>query len=300
MSASAAESILQIASVEHILPGMDSWYNSKNGFRIVDLSYEADPRKRTHEWKAEAKMGMPSAEWAREYGKEWIVYDGRPVYGDYDDERHGFNDNIIVPRRARLLCGWDAGPNDVNLAWVLGITVPDAARITWIDEYFTDDGDAESFIEVIHSRLQLEWIKIRGFVVHVADQSVFTKSGVARHAFSDIMRRFGMPPIPGVIGFAARRTATERLLVTSHRTVDGVTLPDWRLHTGRCPILREAMRGGYAYPKTSALSGQYKEVPLKNKFSHIANAMEYACSKLTVTTSAVKYEGQRLLYQNVV
>jgi hypothetical protein len=55
------------------------------------------------------------------------------------------------------------------------------------------------------------------------------------------------------------------------------------------------MKGGYAYPKVAGgVGGEYKPAPMKNKFSHIANAMEYASSKLNIADMQIPFEGRVL------
>lgn len=284
------------------MPGLHTWVNPKNGFRIVDLEFKADPAKRSEAWEAEARQGMPTAEWNREYGSQWIVYDGKPVYQDFDQEFHVVKGTIVAPRRARLISGWDAGPNDVFLGWALGLTSPGDRRVQFIDEYFAEDGDIEDFVQVVHSRMVLEWVKLGGFSIHVADQSVFTKSGVVKggRAVADIMRQHGMAPVPGEISFAKRRIAVEHLVSHTSKSSQGKLVPDLQIHE-RCTLLIEAFQGGYCYGRSMVVGGdRWKETPLKNKFSHVMNAMEYVCSRLDLTQQSIPYEGRPLPRRNLV
>src|SRR5439155_21385127 len=208
------------------MPGVEWWTNVANGFTVIDLKYKADPAKRSDEWYKQARAGMPAAEFEREYGDTWIVYEGKPVYQDYDEEHHLYSGTIRALRRSRLISGWDAGPNDVNLAWCLGLVAPGDQHIIIIDEYQVDDGDVQDFVQVVNSRLRLEWYKLGGFSIHVADQSVFTKSGISNSSVADLMRQHGFSPIPGEISFAKRRAAVERLLATHTRSsVDNIVAP---------------------------------------------------------------------------
>ena len=295
------EEILQVPVKEFPLTGVSTWRNSRNGFKVVDLEFKADPKKRSEEWIAQSKSGMPTAEWEREYGSQWVVYDGKPVYGDFDETAHVLRGSIISPRRARLVSGWDAGPNDVNLAWCLGLVIPSELAVIFIDEYQVDDGDIKDFVEVVGARLRLEWNKLGGFSIHIADQSVFTKSGVADgKCMADIMRQHNMAPMAGEISFAQRRIAVNDLLMHTFKSVEGRLIPKWRAHE-RCELLIEAMRGGYVYGRANlGIGGQYKPTPIKNKFSHIANAMEYVCSRLETATTEIPYEGRSLPRRSLV
>lgn len=295
------DEILHVPSKETVMEGVTVWRNSRNGFKVIDLEFKADPRKRSQEWIAQSKSGMPVAEWEREYGSRWVVYDGKPVYGDFDESCHVLNGPIVSPRRARLVSGWDAGPNDVYLAWALGLVIPSELAVIFIDEYQVDDGDITDFVEVVGARLRLEWAKLGGFSVHVADQSVFTKSGVADgKAVADVMRQHHMAPMGGEISFAVRRISVNELLTHTFKSVGGKLIPRFRIHE-RCELSIEAMRGGYVYGRANlGIGGQYKPTPLKNKFSHIANAIEYVCSRLETATSEIPYEGRALPKRSLV
>ena len=135
---SAAEQLvgdlLITVSKTEVMQGVTAWRNPKNGFKIVDLENVAHPGKRSSEWLLQARQGIPKAEFEREYGKKWVVYDGKPVYDDYDEDIHMARGAIFAKGRCRLISGWDAGPNDVNLAWALGLAFPQYRAITFIDD----------------------------------------------------------------------------------------------------------------------------------------------------------------------
>jgi hypothetical protein len=55
------------------------------------------------------------------------------------------------------------------------------------------------------------------------------------------------------------------------------------------------MQGGYFYPKNiGQVRGMLKPMPVKNEFSHIANAMEYGCSKIAFMDYEIPFEGRSL------
>jgi len=143
----------------------------------------------------------------------------------------------------------------------------------------------------------MEWAKLGGFSIHVVDQAAFTPSRIiTKTAVVDIMRKFGVFPIPGEISFSKRRQIVEDLLIKPIMwTDDGRAIPRWRVHE-RCVLLREGMQGGYHYPKNlSGIGDMYKPIAVKNKFSHIANAMEYASSKVGLMDYNIPFEGRRKL-----
>jgi len=266
-----------------LMEGVTSWKNLNNKFLVVDLQHTADPNKRSPEWIAEARAG--SVNYAREYGSKWTIYEGKRVYPTYSRDRHCMTGSIYALKRARLVSGWDGGPTDVNLAWSLAIVDPEGPRVRFIDEYHADDGDAMDFFQVVSARLKLEWFKLGGFSLHVSDQACFTKSNIEKSSLADMARKFGFSFIPGEISFVKRRSGVETLL----KQYDA-----FKVHE-RCVLIDEALGGGYVYPKVmGGVGGMYKETPLKNKFSHIANTIEYVCSRLSIAARQIPYEGKRL------
>lgn len=279
-----------------VMEGITQWRNRSNGFKVIDLEYKADPRKRDPEWLVTQKKGMPKAEFAREYGDKWLVYEGKPVYEDYDPDLHDLHGPIYALRRCRLLSGWDGGPADTNLAWALLLAFPDELAVIVIDEFWVDDGDVRGFVDIVRSRLNLEWYKISGgFSIHVADPAVFTPNNVTKSSMADEMRKHGMAPTPGAVSFSARRQSVTELLTKTHKAhQEGRVVPRFRVHE-RCEMVREGLGGGYHYPKAaSGIGGKYKPMPLKNEFSHVMNAVEYACSKLEAVNTYIPYEGRAL------
>jgi len=286
--------VVEVKKVETLLYGLQTWLNPKNGFRVLDLEFKADPAKRSPEWKIQSQAGVPKAMWNREFGSTWMVYEGKPVYGDYDEEIHVARGTIVVNPRARLVSGWDGGLNDVNLAWVLGVMNPKDQSILVIDEATVEDGDITGLVETAAANLGLEWAKLGGFSLHLVDQAMFTKTKIANRdgrAMVDVMREHGMSPISGEQSYAKRRTKLSSMMMELHKANDGGLVPKFRIHE-RCVKLRAALNGGYAYPPNS--QGSFNPKPLKNIHSHIANACEYMVSRLDIAHQAIPYEGKRL------
>jgi len=273
------------------LPGITSWINKRNGFRIVDLEYTADPVKRTPEWLERNQKGIPRREFEREYGRRWTVYEGKPVYQTFSEALHTFTGKITIADRIRLVSGWDAGPTDVNLAWSLALVNVRKLTVQFVDEYFVDDGDVDDFLQTVQTKFQLDWARFSTTGIHIADQSVFTETNIEKKSFGTMLRRHGFYPIAGEISFAKRRSGVERLL----ETYDA-----FKVHE-RCKLIIEALSGGYVYGKLAGgVGGQYKETPLKNEFSHIANTVEYICSRLNVAAMHIPFEGRPLPRMRII
>jgi hypothetical protein len=86
-----------------------------------------------------------------------------------------------------------------------------------------------------------------------------------------IMAAKGYPLSPGALTPAAR---IESVKQRASRAVGRE--PALLIDATKCPMLAEALLGGYRYAKSG--DGQIGFHPLKNDYSHIANACEYGVS----------------------
>lgn len=75
---------------------------------------------------------------------------------------------------------------------------------------------------------------------------------------------------PGQNDWVLRRDAVDEML---RRMVDG--RPAFLIDVGKCPVLGAALSGAYAYPRLQTSVERYADRPLKNQFSHVADALQY-------------------------
>ena len=91
------------------MPGLRVWTNPKNGFTVFECHYTADPIKRTPEWKAKNKAGMPTRDWNTEYEITWESWAGLPIFPDWNSQLH-ISKELLVPHAGLpILRGWDFG-----------------------------------------------------------------------------------------------------------------------------------------------------------------------------------------------
>ena len=88
----------------------------------------------------------------------------------------------------------------------------------------------------------------------------------------DVVNSQGIPLTPAPTNdFTLRREAVGRAL--TRLTILG--RPALVIHP-RCKVLRKAMNGGYCYKRVaSSGSEKFRDKPDKNKFSHVAEALQY-------------------------
>lgn len=86
------------------------------------------------------------------------------------------------------------------------------------------------------------------------------------------LRAEGISVVPAPTNdWGIRRDAVGELF---GRMVDG--RPGFLIDKARCPVLTAALGGQYAYPRMSVTGEErYSDRPLKNRFSHVADALQY-------------------------
>ena len=81
----------------------------------------------------------------------------------------------------------------------------------------------------------------------------------------------GLRPRPAAVQIEKRLQCVKDWLTMAVRGEAGLLIDPG------CHRLVGAMQGGYNYPQIGSDSGRYSPVPGKNSFSHVADALQYAC-----------------------
>lgn len=215
---------------------------------------------------------------ANEYG---FVKQGKPVYGDYSDAVHcqPIEYNPSLP----LYIGVDFG---LTPAAAFAQQSP-TGQVRWIDELVTDDQGvgmgAGRFGELLSEKVRRDYpgADVRGFCDPAGDSRSQATEDTAR----DILNTNSK------IYFAATNTNDPTLRLEAvkrpmKRLIDG---QPGMLIDPKCGILRKGFMGGYCY-KRIQVSGdaKYKEVPDKNRYSHIHDAAQYASLGMGQGSEAIR------------
>lgn len=108
-------------------------------------------------------------------------------------------------------------------------------------------------------------------VAIIGDPAGMQRSTMYEETSFDLIKRAGFMAYPAPTNdLDPRLRAIEAFLLAQR---DGG--PAMVIDRGRCPTLIRALSGGYRYAKTKA--GQRKPTPDKNSFSHVTDALQYAC-----------------------
>lgn len=240
--------------------GMAIWRNKKNQFVVVELHYTADPEKRGAEWKERTSAGMPRDEWEREYELSWETYEGTPVHGDYADKLHVWDRDQVPEIGLPIFRGWDSS----GLSPAVVFFQLSGRRVTVLEEMAERACPAATFVPAV-----VEWSRrIFGSYsfIDICDPAGAIRSSSNMQSYFSIMVDNKLAPIEGALTLEARIGAVNRLLCTLWRGHPLIML------NPRCKLLRQALAGGYHIGKDGK--------PVKNEFSHIAEALQYGVSKV--------------------
>ena len=108
-------------------------------------------------------------------------------------------------------------------------------------------------------------------IVIVGDPAGRSRSSLYEETEFDLLKRAGFKAFPAPTNDPNTRIRAVEAFLLQQR--DGG--PAFVMDRQRCPLLTRAMSGGYKYAKLK--SGELKPTPDKNKYSHVSDALQYAC-----------------------
>jgi len=195
-----------------------------------------------------------------------FVQEGKPVYPEYADEVHAWNEPIEPLRGEVLWVGIDFG---LTPAALFAQQTP-SGRWLWIDELVTEDMGATRFAELLGPKLRGEY---RDYEIQI-----FGDPAGAQRAQTDERTPFQILAAHGINALAAptndwiiRRDAVANPMT---RMIDG--LPGFVI-SPKCKVARKALAGGYALRRIQVVGEErYHDKPAKTRYSHVVEAGQYA------------------------
>jgi hypothetical protein len=269
--------------------GRGVWqWDLSSGARVVAVGVQADPLKDSLDWWTRQQETMPHYEFLREYGIDFGIYGGKPVYPEYQDRLHAATAPLsYIPNRP-LIRGWDV-PGPVGVVWLqrvpLRATGPGTAqqdgvaRCHVLAEFLMDGSVEDAGRQAL--ALTREQFPQAGEVLDFADPAAFDRRANDSQSAADILRRTcGIHLAPGPRTLTARFEPVRRWLLGAHPyPAAGEPLGKLLLDPG-CARLKDAFRSAYHFKLLPGAQGRYHDVPEKNWASHLMNALEYALGRL--------------------
>ena len=210
------------------------------------------------------------------------VRNGMPVWPEFRDGFHVAKGELIGDRRLPLIIAADAG---LTPAAVLGQLMPDG-QLQVLDElvvYLEEEETLEKTGPRAFGRMLKALVggRFAGFEVQGwCDPAGMAGTDGSREDLSWMQQvtaesgiRFRPAPVPNN-SLAIRLEAARRPML---RTLEGQR--PGLLVSPRAKRLRKALNSGYVYRRTAMAGGdgRFENKPVKNQFSHVADAFQYLC-----------------------
>lgn len=269
--------------VKRPLEGVEVWKNPKNKFVVVDLHYTADPSKRGDAWKEGVRDSMPIRDFLMEYERSWQTFEGKPVYQDFNRTLHVSPSRIKPEPFVPLLLGWDFGLTPACL-----LTQLVGRRLKILKEFVEDAGSISKLGPVVWNYLFLHYLPwmhdIDNLLISFIDPAGFQKAQTDESTCAEVLRtcgdlknparRIGFTQIrAGPMNWEPRRKGVEEFLTKTYGEGPGLIIDE-----AECPILIEGFGGGYRYPEKAIEIEPSRITPIKNKYSHPHDALQYVAS----------------------
>jgi hypothetical protein len=196
-----------------------------------------------------------------EYG---FVMDGMPIYPEYKDSVHAGDFPVLGHLGFRIGCDWGLTPA-ASISQRLG-----NGRWLTHDELVSERMGIGPFAHELARKLQSDYPGVKLVSVR-GDPSGDAVTPDETTCFK-IMQANGFPTcVPAPTNDPVRRKEGMKFMLRT--MIDGN--PMWQVNK-RCYVMRKGMAGGYNRRRLQVTGEvRYRDVPDKNKYSHVIEALEY-------------------------
>lgn len=209
-------------------------------------------------------------DWKEMYvdGKPGVIVEGKLVYYNFKRQYHVAQEPLAWSG-GELYRGWD---NSGNCPACVVLQVPTATQLQVLKEFHTDKQNIVGFTKRVIAECNQLWPDAKYH--EYGDPAGANKFSTRDGGFTSNARLMddecGITVIPSDNNFTARVEAVEGAL-SQH---DGLLIDPG------CVRLINGFLGGYCYPEIGTATGIYGEDPIKNRFSHPHDALQYVILKI--------------------
>ena len=222
------------------------------------------------------KVYRDSPEFADMYilSKPGAMVKGQVVYYDFTKKKH-VGKGKLAWAKGTLYRGWD---NTGNSPACVVCQMGGYEKIQVLKEFYHDRMDIRDFTEwvVVECNQMFPGAEFTDYADPAGENKISTPAG-GFTSNAKIMADFGVTTIPSDQNWEARKSSVQRQI-----NKDGGILVD-----PSCTRLINGFISGYAYPEIGT-TGIYKDKPMKNRFSHVHDALQYVCVKIFRSVSGKK------------
>jgi hypothetical protein len=192
------------------------------------------------------------------------IEEGKPVYPNFKQELHTTNETLEINPHQPIYIGVDFG---LTPAAVFGQKLS-SGKWNIVNELVCFDMGVIRFSELLRGEIAKSY---RGCEVHIyGDPAGDFRSQTDERTPFQIMRQNGLKATPAPSNDVALRIEAVDSALT--RLLDGQ--PGFVLDP-KCVNLKKGFNGGYHYRRLQVSGDRYDEKPLKNRYSHVHDALQY-------------------------
>jgi hypothetical protein len=203
-------------------------------------------------------------------GQYGTTADGKPVFPEYNDRIHVAENELEVNRSLPVYLGWDFG---LTPSCVIG-QVSAKGQLLILDELVAEGMGIRQFAsDIVKPVLMNKYYGCR--FESVGDPSGINRSQTDERTCYQELFEVGIASEPADTNdFIPRRESVAFFL---NRLAGGE--PGFLL-SPNCRQLRKGFIGGYRYERLKVAGERYKDRPVKDKFSHPHDALQYLALKV--------------------
>lgn len=214
-------------------------------------------------------LGGKTDDWIKVFvlGQYGTTADGKPVYPEYNDKIHVAPGPIEPNRMLPLLLGWDFG---LTPACIIGQLSP-LGQLCILEELVSEDMGIRQFAsDIVKPRLLNIYHGMR--LISRGDPAGMIRAQTDERTCYMELQEVGIASEPADTNdFIPRRESVAFFLNRMAGGEPGFLLsPD-------CRTLRKGFIGGYRYERLKVAGERYRDRPIKDRFSHPHDALQYLC-----------------------
>ncbi len=269
------------------------WYKLAEEDRPPEFSFFRQPSGRSP--NAENVENLPAGyynrmiigkalDWIRVYvdAEYGFVKTGKPVWSDYIDS--SMCKEFDLYKDAPIYAGIDFGLTPATAF----IQVTPRGQVRVFDELVATDMGIKAFSQPLKSKLAGEWSSYRIGGIK-GDPAGMGRAQTDETTPFQILKIEGVEAEPASTNDPTLRI--ESVAESMRRMIDGE--PGFLIHP-RCKVLRKALAGKYCYKRLNiAGEERFRDVPDKNEYSHVSDALQYAFDAIGATSKLVKAEKKK-------
>jgi len=221
-------------------------------------------------------------DWIDRYvkGMPGVTVQGKPVYWNFNRKFHVASEPLLWNRET-LFAGWD---NTGNCPACVVVQIPSAGQIQVLQEYHTERMGIVDFVKMVLLDRNSRWPDANWMEWgDPAGEAKFSKVGGGFTSNAELMRdEGGIELKSSEQNWEARRESVESQLAKLIAGVPGLLIDP------SCVRLINGFMGGYCYPEMGT-TGMFGDKPIKNKYSHVHDALQYV---LVMLNKNVKIENR--------